>query len=96
MIYGLGGQSLDYETAMPGPYMRAFVELSIMCHEFTHIVTKNTAQLSSSIPSEGGAINESFSDIMAINLIKNDIYGFGSQVQLRIANKGNNNNNFFI
>lgn len=88
MIYGLGGQSLDYETAMPGPYMRAFVELSIMCHEFTHIVTKNTAQLSSSIPSEGGAINESFSDIMAINLIKNDAYGSGSQSPWIVGGQG--------
>ena len=88
MIYGLGGQSIDFEMGVPGPYMRAFVELSIMCHEFTHIVTKNTAQLSSSIPSEGGAINESFSDIMAINLIKNDIYGFGSQSPWIVGGQG--------
>ena len=88
MIYGMGGQILDLETGMPGPYIRAFVELSIMCHEFTHIVTKNTAQLSSSIPSEGGAINESFSDIMAINLIKNDIYGFGSQSPWIVGGQG--------
>ena len=88
MIYGLGGQSLDYETAMPGPYMRAFVELSIMCHEFTHIVTKNTAQLYSSIPSEGGAINESFSDIMAVSLVKNDTYGVGSQSPWIVGGQG--------
>lgn len=88
MIYGLGGQILDFETGMPGPYMRAFVELSIMCHEFTHIVTKNTAQLSSSIPSEGGAINESFSDIMAVSLMKNDTYRFGSQSPWIVGGQG--------
>ena len=88
MIYGLGGQSIDFEMGAPGPYMRAFVELSIMCHEFTHIVTKNTAQLSSSVPSEGGAINESFSDIMAISLIKNDTYGLGSQSQWIVGGQG--------
>ena len=88
MIYGLGGQILDLETGMPGPYIRAFVELSIMCHEFTHIVTKNTAQLSSSIPSEGGAINESFSDIMAVSLVKNDTYGVGSQSPWIVGGQG--------
>ena len=88
MIYGMGGQILDLETGMPGPYIRAFVELSIMCHEFTHIVTKNTAQLSSSIPSEGGAINESFSDIMAVSLVKNDTYGVGSQSPWIVGGQG--------
>ena len=88
MIYGLGGQILDLETGMPGPYIRAFVELSIMCHEFTHIVTKNTAQLESSIPSEGGAINESFSDIMAVSLVKNDTYGVGSQSPWIVGGQG--------
>ena len=88
MIYGLGGQILDLETGMPGPYIRAFVELSIMCHEFTHIVTKNTAQLDSSIPSEGGAINESFSDIMAVSLVKNDTYGVGSQSPWIVGGQG--------
>jgi hypothetical protein len=88
MIYGMGGQILDLETGMPGPYIRAFVELSIMCHEFTHIVTKNTAQLSSSIPSEGGAINESFSDIMAVCLVKNDTYGVGSQSPWIVGGQG--------
>ena len=88
MIYGMGGQILDLETGMPGPYIRAFVELSIMCHEFTHIVTKNTAQLSSSIPSEGGAINESFSDIMEVSLVKNDTYGVGSQSPWIVGGQG--------
>ena len=88
MIYGMGGQILDLETGMPGPYIRAFVELSIMCHEFTHIVTKNTAQLDSSIPSEGGAINESFSDIMAVSLVKNDTYGVGSQSPWIVGGQG--------
>ena len=88
MIYGLGGQSPDFDMGGVGPYMGAFVELSIMCHEFTHIVTKNTAQLSSSIPSEGGAINESFSDIMAISLMKNDTYGYGSQSPWIVGGQG--------
>ena len=59
-----------------------------MCHEFTHIVTKNTAQLDSSIPSEGGAINESFSDIMAVSLVKNDTYGVGSQSPWIVGGQG--------
>ena len=88
MIYGMGGQILDFETGMPGPYTRAFVELSIMCHEFTHIVTKNTSKLDSSISSEGGAVNESFSDIMAVSLMKNDDYGVGPQSPWIVGGQG--------
>ena len=52
MVYGLGdGQSV-------GP----MVGLDVMGHEFSHLVTGNTADLE--YAGESGALNESFSDIM--------------------------------
>ena len=88
MLYGMGGQGIDTSTGGLAPYMLSFVELSIMCHEFTHIVTHNTSQLSSNLYSEGGAINESFSDIMAVSLMKNDTYGLGSQSPWVVGGQG--------
>ena len=61
MLYGLGGMS----TAEP---VRPVVELSLMAHEFTHIVTGLTAKLV--YKGEPGALNESFSDIMGISVKK--------------------------
>lgn len=57
MFYGMGGGK-----------MRPVVELSVMAHEFTHIVTGVTAHLE--YAGEAGALNESFSDIMGINVKK--------------------------
>ena len=62
MLYGMGGMSLF------GKDMRPVVELSVMAHEFTHIITGLTAQLE--YAGESGALNESFSDIMGINVKK--------------------------
>ena len=61
MIYGMGG--LDFMTLM-----KPVVELTVMAHEFTHIVTEQTAKLE--YAGESGALNESFSDIMGISVKK--------------------------
>lgn len=53
MIYGLGGNGFN-----------VMVALDVMAHEFTHLVTWNTANLE--YMGEPGALNESFSDIVGI------------------------------
>ena len=62
MLYGMGGVEVF------GRNMRPVVELSVMAHEFTHIITGFTAKLE--YVGESGALNESFSDIMGINVKK--------------------------
>lgn len=57
MFYGMGGD-----------VMKPVVELSVMAHEFTHIITGVTSNLE--YAGEPGALNESFSDIMGINVKK--------------------------
>ena len=57
MIYGMGGSN-----------MNPVVELTVMAHEFTHIITDQNAKLE--YKSESGALNESFSDIMGISVKK--------------------------
>ena len=57
MFYGMGGGG-----------MKPVVEFSVMAHEFTHIVTGVTSHLE--YAGEAGALNESFSDIMGINVKK--------------------------
>ncbi len=59
MEYGIGD----------GVIMRPVVALDIMAHEFTHLITASTAKLEST-NNESGALNESFSDIMAICIKK--------------------------
>ena len=48
--------------------MNPCVELTVMAHEYTHIITGQTAKLE--YKSESGALNESFSDIMGISVKK--------------------------
>ena len=60
MVYGMGG----YENMSSRFFMRPVVELSVLSHEFTHIVTSHTAKLV--YEGESGALNESFSDLMGI------------------------------
>lgn len=62
MAYGMGGL-YGQKTAM-----RPVVELSVMAHEFSHLVTGATADLV--YQGESGALNESFSDIMGISVKK--------------------------
>ncbi len=71
LLYGAGGY---YAQAMT--YTHPMAELSIMCHEFTHLVTESTARF---MNLEGGALNESFSDIMSISMMKNADYGYGPE-----------------
>ena len=64
MIYGLG----EWVEKLGHPLMKPVVELSVMSHEFTHIVTDQTAKLE--YLGESGALNESFSDLMGISCQK--------------------------
>ena len=59
MVYGMGGT-----------IMNPVVELTVMAHEFTHIITDQNAKLE--YRGESGALNESFSDIMGISVKKWD------------------------
>ena len=73
MVYGLGG----YDSNVSKIDMLPVVELSVMSHEFTHLVTGQTAKLV--YEGESGAINESFSDVMGISVckrVKGDDYGW--------------------
>lgn len=82
MAYGTGGISnMSHFSVCPA------AELSVLCHEFTHLITKSTANLSSG-NNEGGALNESFSDIMAISLMKNATYGNGPETPWLIGGNG--------
>ncbi len=72
MSYGMGGRYKPLGSI----FMRPMVELSVMAHEFTHLVTRCTANLE--YFEESGALNESFSDIIGISVAKSDDYGYGS------------------
>ena len=62
MLYGMGSRDGGMGSMYP------VVELSIMAHEFTHMVTYATANLV--YQGESGALNESFSDLMGISVKK--------------------------
>ena len=62
MVYGMGSQLADCGLINP------VVELSVMAHEFTHIITDRSAGLV--YLGESGALNESFSDLMGISVKK--------------------------
>ena len=68
MVYGMGDGRF-----MAGMY--PVVELSIMAHEFTHLVTAQTANLE--YLGESGALNESFSDLLGIS-VKKHVQGDGA------------------
>ena len=61
MVYGMGDGLNKYG-------MYPVVELSVMAHEFTHLVTGETANLE--YLGESGALNESFSDLLGISVKK--------------------------
>ncbi len=85
IVCGTGGLHLEGTEIIR---MRPLVERSMMCHEFTHLVTKTSAMLDSRGKSEGGAINESFSDIMAISMMKTSEYGYGPDTPWIIGGHG--------
>ena len=62
MVYGMGNR----EGGTGGMYPA--VELSVMAHEFTHLVTFSTANLE--YLGESGALNESFSDLLGVSVKK--------------------------
>lgn len=64
MFYGYG----DGEKCSP------VVSLDVMAHEFTHLVTKFNGAGGLDYKEESGALNESFSDIMAMGVMQ---YTFG-------------------
>ena len=74
MAYGMGSQTGGELTAKP------VVELSVMAHEYTHLVTDYTANLV--YEGESGALNESFSDLMGISVKK---YVMGSDASWLIG-----------
>ena len=61
MVYGMGDGLSKFG-------MYPVVELSVMAHEFTHLVTGETANLE--YQGESGALNESFSDLLGISVKK--------------------------
>ena len=79
MVYGSGDNKVS----------RPVVELSVMAHEFTHLITTNTAGLA--YEGESGALDESFADIMGIN-VKKYVYGndaswaVGERIWLQMEN----------
>ena len=66
MVYGMGGYNQTTETSYN--FWKPVVELSVMSHEFTHLVTMSTANLE--YRGESGAIDEAFSDMMGITMKK--------------------------
>ena len=88
IICGTGGRVTDLMNPELETVMLPMVEPSVLTHEFTHMVTKSTAQLSSNFVSEGGALNESFSDIMAISMMKTADYGYGPETPWLIGGHG--------
>lgn len=62
MMYGMGSHIGGEDALNP------VVELSVMAHEYTHLVTDFTAKLT--YEGESGALNESFSDLMGISIKK--------------------------
>ena len=62
MVYGMGSRDGGLGSMYP------VVELSVMAHEFTHMVNRATADMV--YQGESGALNESFSDLMGISVKK--------------------------
>ena len=62
MVYGMGSRDGGIACMYP------VVELTVMSHEMTHMVTHSTADLV--YLGESGALNESFSDLMGISVKK--------------------------
>ena len=62
MVYGMGSRAGGRGSMYP------VVELSVMAHEFTHMVTFATANMV--YQGEAGALNESFSDLLGISVKK--------------------------
>ena len=68
MVYGMGEISVNSElmTKSTNP----FVSLDIMAHEYSHLVTTKNGNGGLQYSGESGALNESFSDIMGLSVLK--------------------------
>ena len=76
IFYGIGGELKNYYLTKP------YVVFDILAHEFTHLVTAHNGQGGLEYSSESGALNESFSDIMACVAEK---YVFGNTANWNIG-----------
>ncbi len=85
VVCGTGGHNLENGNIIE---MHPMTEPSVLCHEFTHLVTKSTAMLSSINNHESAALNESFSDVMAISMMKTSDYGYGPETPWLVGGNG--------
>lgn len=76
IYYGIGGELNNNYLTKP------YVVFDITAHEFTHLVTAHNGQGGLEYSSESGALNESFSDIMACVAEK---YVFGNTANWNIG-----------
>lgn len=94
MIYGMGELSSNSEKMAQST--NPFVAVDIMAHEYSHLVTENNGNGGLEYIGESGALNESFSDIMGISVLKyatnyND-WLLGSDVMVYVSNMRSFNN----
>lgn len=79
MFYGRGDGSI----------MNPVVTLDVMAHEFTHLVTGNNGNGGLDYVEESGALNESFSDIMAMGAYQSALgtcpWTIGAGVMINVA-----------
>lgn len=67
MVYGVGGITYDNNTGTHSAMsMTPLVALDVMAHEFSHLVTEHNGNGGLLYQNESGALNEAFSDIMAM------------------------------
>ena len=88
MIYGMGEISSNSERMSKST--RSLVSLDIMAHEYSHLVTRSNGNGGLEYLGESGALNESFSDIMGISILKN-VTGYadwliGSDIMIYLSN----------
>jgi len=88
MIYGMGEISSNSEHMDESS--RPFVSLDIIGHEFSHLVTERNGNGVLEYLGESGALNESFSDILGISILKyttgyND-WLLGSDLMIYVSN----------
>lgn len=85
MVYGEGMLLYNNDKSM-----RPVVSLDVMAHEFTHLVTAHNGNGGLLYEDESGALNESFSDIMAmavVNYVKGSCdWTIGADVMANAAN----------
>ena len=88
MIYGMGLNSSKSDDIYN--CTRPFVAIDIMAHEFSHLVTNRNGNGGLLYSGESGALNESFSDIMGISILKYatgaEGWLLGTDIMMRVSN----------